>query len=126
MIPIRFYLALILAAQFLVPLVPSWGAFIPHDHWTRTNVTAADWDAHFREHLTGHVANYVPSPGSNETLIISTWAHNGLSSFHALLAAHDADFEFAPVPSPVLATLSAPQFTARALSYPPLVPPPTG
>lgn len=123
--PIRFYLALLLAAQFLVPLVPLWGAFVPHEHWTRTGVTAADWEQHIREHFTGHVAKYVPTGSSNETMILSTWSHDGLSSFQNPLAAHNANFEFAPAPRLLLATLAAAQFTARVVSYPPLDPPPT-
>jgi len=123
---VRVYLVLFLAAQFLVPLVPSWGAFVPHDHWARAPITAADWDAHIREHLTGHVANFLPNAPSDEPQIVSIWSHNGLSSFQAPLANHETVLDVVVAPHVVLATLSARPFTARVLAYPPLNPPPTG
>lgn len=123
--PVRLYLALLLAAQFLVPLVPSWGAFVPHDHWARARISPADWSAHLEEHRIGPVAATAVAPHTDKTQINSTLAQNGLTSLQAPLADHDSDFEFALAPRVLLHRVLAHEFIARALSYPPLNPPPT-
>ena len=126
--PVRLYIVLLLTAQFVIPLVPSWGAFVPHDHWSRTRLTPADWSAHVLEHQTAPVGanNSIPRAHSTDgTGIISTLTQNGLTSLSAPLADHAAAFEFATPPRAVLHAVLAHEFTARTLAYPPLNPPPT-
>lgn len=122
---VRLYLVLLLAAQFVVPLVPSWGAFVPHDHWARTRVTPADWSAHVQEHRTGTVPTTTAGNPTKGSQIVSTLSFDGLTSFNAPMADRTADFAFAPAPREFLHTVLGHEFTARSLVFPPPNPPPT-
>lgn len=123
--PVRLYLALLFAAQFVVPLVPSWGAFVPHDHWARTRLTPADWSAHVQEHRNGTAAAAAPHTPTDGTQIVSTLSQNGLTSFNAPTANHSTDFEMTSPPRVVVYAVLGHEFTARTLMDPPPSPPPT-
>lgn len=123
--PVRLYLALLFAAQFVVPLVPSWGAFVPHDHWARSRLTPVDWSAHVQEHRSGTVAVATIDTPTTGTQIVSTLSQNGLTSFEAPMANHSTDFGIAFAPRVVLHTVLEHAFSARILVDPPPYPPPT-
>ncbi|MCC7164842.1 MAG: hypothetical protein IT331_20265 [Anaerolineae bacterium] len=123
--PVRVYLALLLAAQFIVPLAPSWGAFVPHEHWARARLTSADWVAHVQEHTHGPNVPSAANAQTGELKIISTVLQTCMNSFPAPLANHTPGFEFAPSPRVLLRRVLAHEFSARVVSYPPPDQPPT-
>jgi hypothetical protein len=113
-----------LVAQFFVPLAPSWGEFVPHDHWARTRVSPEDWNAHLMEHrqAAAPVSLYHTLP--DESKIVSTLSHDGLMTLYAPLALTDPLSSNAPVPHVFVHPLVTHPREARAVSYPPPVPPP--
>lgn len=76
------FLAVWLAVQSLMPLVPTWGVFLPHGHIATGRVTERDWQAHGENHRT-------PPPQDTahaETKLLSVAANDGLSSLFGSMA----------------------------------------
>lgn len=47
---LRAFLVVWFVLQFVLPLLPTWGVFLPHGHIARGRVTARDWQAHSENH----------------------------------------------------------------------------
>jgi hypothetical protein len=120
---------LMLVAQFLVPLVPTWGEFVPHDHWVRLpfggRISPEEWQAHLQEHREGGSSQQPlvhSAPG--EAKIVSTLSHDGLTTLYAPLALTESQRAVIPPMYAFVHLLMTHTHDARALSYPPPVPPP--
>jgi hypothetical protein len=113
----------LLAAQFLVPLMPSWGEFVPHGHYARTRLSAQDWNAHLQEHRQAAepISLYHTAPG--ESKIVSTLSHDGLMTLYVPLAVNAAQPVVRELQAFVYSLVTHSQVT-RAMSYPPPLPPP--
>lgn len=73
---LRPFLAAWLTLQFLMPLVPTWGLFLPHGHIASGRVTARDWQAHGENHRLPQTQKPV-GPGVRISAVAT---NDGLSS----------------------------------------------
>lgn len=118
---LRPFLAACLTLQFLMPLVPSWGAFLPHGHILRGPVTARDWQAHGENHRSPRTRN----GASVETKILSIAANDGLSSVFASIDLDNTEALFCNLnPEDSCIDCLKDSFYPRAIDLAVLVPPP--
>lgn len=119
-----------LACQPLaVGLSPAWSAVLPHEHLTRGVVTAAQWQAHLREHLglarvaaTDLCLEAKHSVGNS--VLGSVPDSSGLVTDFGLAGnLHDA-FVRIPAIAPLAARVVESAPAALALYYPPPTQPP--
>lgn len=118
---LRAFLVGCVALQFVMPLLPLWGWFTPHEHIARVRVTARDWQVRWENHRT-------PQSHENERAeakILSVTANDRLSSLFGSI-------DLGALQSP-LALFTANDFSkhgtqdsffARAMDLGVLIPPP--
>ncbi len=115
-----------LVTQFFVPLAPSWGAFVPHQHWANARISPAEWNAHLQDHLQNAPLVFHKPVAHGETQIVSTLTLNGLTTMVVSFALGETPPSFVLAPQ-VIHHIQFPRSVGlRAIAYPPPVPPPVG
>lgn len=119
---LRAFLAVWLVLQVVLPLLPLWGVFLPHEHFSRGRVSARDWQVHGENHRN-------PRGQSADSLgakIFSVPMNDGLLSVLADSTAITNDVGVNCIASQELVgRVLAQVFWGYMLPFPPPVPPPT-
>lgn len=73
---LRAFLALWLVLQGVLPLLPMWGVFFPHEHFSRGRVSARDWQAHGENHRNSRAQDKTRADDN----LVSVATSSGISS----------------------------------------------
>jgi len=118
---LRAFFAVWLTLQVLLPLLPAWGVFLPHEHIARGRVSARDWQAHGENHRNPTAQD----ARSAQTKILSLSTNNGLASVMADSTAftfsNSVRWMFAPK---LFGRVAVHAYFAYIIAFPPPVPPP--
>lgn len=118
---LRAFFAVWLVLQLGLPLAPTWGSFVPHEHLARERLTARDWQTHEENHrlpCSQKLANV-------ESKISTVAANDGLSSVSSAIDMSALQTESAVFAlNDFSATVTENCFFARAVDLPVLDPPP--
>lgn len=122
MIYLRAFLAMWLVLQVVLPLLPAWGVFLPHEHFARGRVSAREWQAHGEYHRNPRAQ----SAGSSQAQIFSVPMNDGLVSVWGdSTAIVGENLGSCAIARKLVGRVAVQNFFGYTIAFPPRVPPPT-